>query len=183
MSVQIALLRAVNVGGTAILPMADLRAAVEKAGFKEVRTFLQSGNLVFEAGPLAPAASEKKLEALCAKTFGLTGDVHVRTPKEFDAIIEANPFAKEAASDPAFVHVLFLREVPPAAAYAALKAAIRGSEIVRAGGRHAYMLYPNGMGRSKLTPAILARHLGMPGTARNWNTIRKLAALTSRPPT
>jgi len=177
MSVQIALLRAVNVGGTAILPMADLRAAVEKAGFGQVRTLLQSGNLVFDAGSLTPAASEKKLQAMCAKTFGLTNEIHVRTPKDFEAIIAANPFAKEAEADPGHVHVLFLREAPPAAAYAALAAAIKGPEIVRAGGRHAYMLYPDGMGRSKLTPAVIARHLGMPGTARNWNTVQKLVVM------
>jgi len=176
MSIQIALLRAVNVGGTAILPMADLRAAVAKAGFKDVRTLLQSGNLVFEAGALTPAASEKKLEALCAKAFGLKNEIHVRTPEDLAAIVAANPFSKEARADPGHVHVLFLREAPPAASYAALAAAIKGREIVRAGGRHAYMLYPDGMGRSKLTPAVLARHLGMPGTARNWNTIQKLTA-------
>ncbi len=180
MTVQIALLRAVNVGGTGILPMADLRAAVEKAGFGEVRTLLQSGNLVFEAGALTPAAAEKKLEALCAKAFGLTIDIYVRTPKEFEAIIAANPFAKEAKANPGFVHVLFLREAPPAAAYAALQAAIKDGETVRSGGRHAFLFYPEGMGRSKLTPSVLARHLGMPGTARNWNTVQKLAALAGR---
>ena len=178
MSLQIALLRAVNVGGTAILPMADLRAAVEKAGFSQVRTLLQSGNLVFDAGALTPAASEKKLEAMCAKTFGLKNEIHVRTLKDFEAIIAANPFAKEAKADPGHVHVLFMREAPPAAGYVALAAAIKGREIVRAGGRHAYMLNPDGMGQSKLTPAVIARHLGMPGTARNWNTIQKLMAMT-----
>ncbi|MEI9989667.1 MAG: DUF1697 domain-containing protein [Rhizomicrobium sp.] len=177
MSVQIALLRAVNVGGTAVLPMANLRAAVEKAGFKDVRTLLQSGNLVFDAGALAPAATEKKLEALCAKAFGLTSDIHVRTPKDLAALVAANPFAKEARADGARVHVLFLREAPTAAAFEALQAAIKGREVVRAGGRQAYMFYPDGMGQSKLTPAVLARHLGMPGTARNWNTVLKLAAM------
>ncbi|MEJ0025479.1 MAG: DUF1697 domain-containing protein [Rhizomicrobium sp.] len=177
MSVQIALLRAVNVGGTAVLPMAQLRAAVEKAGFGEVRSLLQSGNLVFDAGALTAAATEKKLEALCTKAFGLTIDIHVRTPKAFAAIVAANPFAKEAEADPGHVHVLFLRAAPPAAAYAALQAVIKGPEVVLGGGRHAYMLYPDGMGRSKLTPAVLARHLGMPGTARNWNTVAKLSAM------
>ena len=182
MSVQIALLRAVNVGGTGKLPMAELRKAVEKAGFGEVRTLLQSGNLVFEAGARTPAASEKTLEALCAKTFGLTNEIYVRTPKEFEAIVAANPFAKDAASDPAHVHVLFLRAPPSAAAYAALAAAIKGREIVREGGRHAYMLYPDGMGQSKLTPAVIARHLGLPGTARNWNTVTKLRAMAALSP-
>jgi uncharacterized protein (DUF1697 family) len=177
MSLQIALLRAVNVGGTGKLPMADLRVAVAKAGFKDVRSLLQSGNLVFDAGALTPAATEKKLEALCAKAFVVRTDVHARTPEEFEAIIAANPFAKEAKAEPGHVHVLFLREVPPVAAFAALQAAIKGPEIVRRGGRHAYMLYPDGMGESKLTPAVLARHLGTGGTARNWNTVSKLSAM------
>jgi len=179
MSVRIALLRAVNVGGTGTLPMAELRAAVAKAGFDEPRTLLQSGNLVFDAGSLSPAATEKKLEALCAKAFGLKIDIYVRTPGEFDAIVAANPFAQESKAEPGRVHVLFLREAPPASAFAALQAAIKGREIVRAGGRHAYMFYPDGMGSSKLSPAVLARHLGMPGTARNWNTVLKLAAMAA----
>ncbi|HEY0105063.1 MAG TPA: DUF1697 domain-containing protein [Rhizomicrobium sp.] len=179
MAIQIALLRAVNVGGTSILPMADLRAAVEKAGFKNVRTLLQSGNLVFDAGSQSAAATQKTLQTLCAKAFDLNTEILVRTPQDLDAIIAANPFAPEAKAEPGHVHVLFLRESPPPAAYATLQAAIRGNECVKGGGRHAYMLYPDGMGRSKLTSAVLARYLGMPGTARNWNTVLKLAALSA----
>jgi uncharacterized protein (DUF1697 family) len=177
MSVQIALLRAVNVGGRGKLPMADLRKLAERIGLTEVRTLIQSGNLVFDAGKRSPAASEALLEKACAAEFGLKTDIYVRTPAEFDAIIAGNPFAREAKAAPAFLHVLFMREAPGAAAYKALLAAIKGHGTVKGGARHAYIFYPDGAGASKLTPAVLARHLGTPGTARNWNTVTKLAGM------
>lgn len=181
MSLQIALLRAVNVGGTGKVPMAELRAAAEKAGLKSVRSLLASGNLVFDAGAKTPGATEKLLEGLCDKTFGHKPDIYVRTPEELDALIAANPFAKEAKAAPNHMHVVFMREAVAPASFAALKAAIKGPERVKGSGRHAYMVYPDGMGHSKVTPAFVARHLGAPGTARNWNTVLKLAAMCAEP--
>ena len=177
MSVQVALLRAVNVGGTGLVSMADLRSVAEKTGLKNARTFLQSGNLVFEAGNRSPAAIEKLLEAACAKAFNLNNSIHVRTVSEIDAVLARNPFAQEAKDDPGRLHVLFLRDAPPTAAFKALTAAIKGRERVHGDGRHAYIVYPDGAGASKLTSAVFARHLGAPGTARNWNTVNKLAAM------
>ena len=177
MSVQAALLRAVNVGGTGLVAMADLRAEAEKIGLKNARTLLQSGNLVFEAGSKSPAAVEKLLEAACAKAFNLTNGIYVRTASEIDAVLARNPFAKEAKDDPGHLHVLFMREAAPAAAFKALQAAIKGRERVHGDDRHAYIVYPDGAGASKLTSAVIVRHLGTPGTARNWNTVNKLAAM------
>jgi uncharacterized protein (DUF1697 family) len=177
---MIALLRAVNVGGNAKLAMSNLRAAAEKAGLKNVRSLLQSGNLVFDAGSRAPSAVEKLLETVCARSFGLKTDVYVRTDAELAALIEANPFPKEARSDPGHLLVLFLREEPDAAAHKALQGAIKGREQVRGGGRHAYITFPDGIGTSKLTSAFLARYLGEPGTGRNWNTVLKLADLAGK---
>jgi uncharacterized protein (DUF1697 family) len=176
-SVQIALLRAVNVGGTGKLPMADLRKLAESVGLTEVRTLIQSGNLVFDAGKRSPAASEALLEKACAAEFGLKTDIYVRAPAEFDTIIASNPFKREAKDAPSFLHVLFMGEAPGAPAFKALQAAIKGRETVKGDGRHAYIFYPDGAGASKLTPAMLTRHLGMPGTARNWNTVTKLAGM------
>ena len=177
MSVQAALLRAVNVGGTGVVAMADLRAVAEKSGLKNARTLLQSGNLVFDAGSKSPAATEKLLEAACAKAFNLTNGIYVRTASEIDAVIARNPFAKQAKDDPGYLHLLFMREAPPATAFKALQAAIKGREYLHGDGRHVYIVYPDGAGASKLTSAIIARHLGTPGTARNWNTVNKLAVL------
>lgn len=179
MSTQIALLRAVNVGGTGKVPMAQLRAVIEGLGFCDVRTLLQSGNVVFGAGTRKPASVEPTLEAAVAKAFGVATDIHVRTAAELAAVAAANPFPTEAQSDPARLHVLFLRKAPPKAAFATLQAAIVGKERVRGDGRHAYIHFPDGAGASKLTPAMLARHLGAGGTARNWNTVRKLIDLSS----
>ncbi len=177
MSVQIALLRAVNVGGTGKVSMADLRKLAETIGLTEVRTLIQSGNLAFDAGKRSPAASEALLEKACAAEFGLQTDIYVRTPAEFDKVIASNPFIREAKDAPSFLNVLFMREAPGAPAFKALQAAIKGRETVKGSDRHAYIFYPDGAGASKLTPAMLTRHLGTPGTARNWNTVTKLAAM------
>ena len=177
MSSQAALLRAVNVGGTGKVPMADLRALAQDAGLKNVRSLLNSGNLVFDAGAKPAAACEKLLEAACAKAFGLKTDIHVRSAAEIDAIITRNPFAKEARDDPGHLVVLFMRGAPDAISFKTLQAAIKGRERVLGDGRYAYVTYPDGIGDSKLTSAVIARHLGFAGTARNWNTLGKLAAM------
>lgn len=177
MTLQTALFRAINVGGTGKVPMADLRTAAEKAGFGQVRTLLQTGNLVFDAGGKTPAANEKRLEALCEKSFKLTTDVYIRTPKDIDALVSGNPFRKEAKDDPSHLVILFMRDAPKAEQLKALRAAIKGRERIECDGRDAYLVYPDGIGESKLTPALIARHLGQPGTGRNWNTLLKLQAM------
>jgi uncharacterized protein (DUF1697 family) len=177
-NVQVALLRAVNVGGTAKLSMPDLRELATNIGMKSVRTLLQSGNLLFDAGRKTPAAAEKLLEGACARKFGLATDIHVRTAAEIDEIAAHNPFPREARDNPGHLVVLFMRTAPDADAFTALQEAIKGRERVRGGGRHAYISYPEGIGRSKLTGAMIERFLGTAGTGRNWNTVLKLAAAT-----
>jgi uncharacterized protein (DUF1697 family) len=177
--IQVALLRAVNVGGNAKVPMADLRALAEKVGLKNPRTLLASGNLVFDAGARAPSASETLLEAACARTLGLKTDIHVSTHADLEKIVARNPFGKEAKTDPGHLVVQFMRDAPDVTAFTALNGAIKGREQVRGDGRHAYIVYPDGIGESKLTSAVIERHLGRAGTARNWNTIGKLLALSA----
>ena len=179
MSVQVALLRAVNVGGTGKLAMADLRALATKIGMGNARTLLQSGNLIFDAGRKTPSALEKLLENACAEKFSLQTEIYVRTAVEIDEIIARNPFAKEAKDDPGHLVVLFMRKAPSARAFTALQRAIRGRERLHGDGRHAYIVYPDGIGKSKLTSALIARHLETPGTGRNWNTLLKLAAFAA----
>lgn len=176
--IQIALLRAVNVGGNSKLPMADLRTMAEGIGLKNPRTLLASGNLVFDAGSRAPAASEKLLETACAKTFGLKTDIYVRSHADLQKVIDRNPFVKEAKTDPSHLLVLFMRDKPETKAFKALQGWIKGREQVHGDGTHAYIGYPDGIGESKLTPAVIERHLGRAGTARNWNTVGKLLALS-----
>jgi uncharacterized protein (DUF1697 family) len=173
----IALLRAVNLGSHNKVSMADLRAFVEKLGGEDVNTVVQSGNLVFRTAVTSPAKLEAQLEAAAVKQLGLTTDFFVRTAKEWAAIVAANPFPKMAKDDPSHLVMMTLREAPTAKAVDDLRAAIKGREQVDANGREAYFTYPDGIGTSKLTIAIIEKNLGTRGTARNWNTVLKLGGL------
>ena len=176
-TVHVALLRAVNVAGHQPVAMADLRDFLTRLGFADVRSLLQSGNLVFRGGTRTGAALERWLEAEAAKRLALQTAFLVRTAAEWRAVVARNPFPEEAERDPARLVVVFLRDAPPAKAVRALQAAITGRETVRATGAHAYIVYPDGQGRSRLTAAVIEKHLGTRGTARNWNTVLKIGAL------
>jgi len=173
----VALLRGINVGGRAVIAMADLRALLESLGFTSVRSLLQSGNLVFEAKSGTPEQIEKSLETATAKRFGHPVDYFVRTAYEWNAILESNPYKKEAAGDPSHLVVVCLKIAPQAADLAALKKAVTGREYFQCRGRELYVAYPDGIGRSKFTNSLIERKLGARGTARNWNTSLKIRAL------
>ena len=166
MTPYVALLRAVNVGGTGKLPMTELAAMCEAAGFARVRTYIASGNVVFtsaldEAGVIA--ALEARLAAYAGKPVG----VLVRTSDEIAAVLASNPFTDEP---PNSTVAIFLDAPPPADALDHVRH--QAGERLALGRREVYVAYGAGMGRSRLViPA--ARH----GTARNLNTIAKLAAL------
>ena len=179
MARYVALLRAVNLGAHNKVAMADLRLLCERLDLREVRSLLQSGNLIFEAPSrvTAAAALERRLEAETGKALGVHTDFFVRSAAEWNELIESNPFGKEAKADPGHLLVMCLKDSAKPAAFTALEEAIRGRERVRAGTRHAYFVYPDGVGRSRLTTALIESKLGTRGTARNWNTVLKLREL------
>jgi uncharacterized protein (DUF1697 family) len=177
MTTHIALLRAVNLGSYNAVAMAHLRDFLARLGLDDPRTILQSGNAVFRSGKQPPAAVERLLETEAAKQLGLQTDFFVRTAKEWGNLVAANPFPEEAERDPAHLVVICLKAAPEAKAVAVLQASITGREVVRAVGRQAYVVYPDGIGRSRLTIALIEKKLGTRGTGRNWNTVLKLAAL------
>lgn len=177
MPVQIALLRGINVVGRNMVAMADLRDCLHSLGFSQVRTLLQSGNAVFHCARPAGAKLEAILEKESKKRFDIPVGCLVRTLEEWEAAISNNPFPKEAASDPSHLLVMFLKEVPKAEDIKRLEAAIKGRERIRLIGRELYIVYPDGIGRSKFTHTLIERTLGGRGTGRNWNTVLKLAAL------
>ncbi len=176
MTTHIALLRAVNLGGRTKVGMAELRELFAELGFKDARTLLQSGNVVFsgKGGDL-----EAKIARAIETQFGYATDVMVRTAAEWDKIVKANPFPAEAKKDPSHLLVLALKDAPKKAAVEALRATIKGPEQVEAKGKQLYAVYPAGIGRSKLTPNVIEAKLGTRGTGRNWNTVLKLAALAA----
>jgi uncharacterized protein (DUF1697 family) len=177
MTTYIALLRGINVGGNKKVAMADLRELLNALGFADPRSLLQSGNLVFRSDALEGSDLERLLDAETEKRLGLKTEFFVRTAKEWKGVVESNPFPEEAESDPGHLVVMFLKDAPNAESVEALQAAITGREIVRAVGRQAYITYPDGIGDSRLTNAVIEKKLGTRGTGRNWNTVMKLAAL------
>ncbi|RVN88208.1 DUF1697 domain-containing protein [Sinorhizobium meliloti] len=169
MPVYVALLRAVNVGGTGKLAMADLKAVCDELGFAGAKTFIQSGNVVFRSDLPEPAVQAKLEQALAAK-MGKAPGVLLRSRRQLDDI--AAKAERFLDAKPNLLLITFLPEPPPADALDKLVAP--DGEEVRINGREIYVHYPNGSGRSKLKlPAL------RPGTARNLNTIRKLAEMAA----
>ena len=177
MAVHLALLRAVNVGGRRPILMAELRDLLLALGFVGARSLLQSGNLVFRSNARTGTDLEGFLEREAAKRLDLHTDFMVRTEEEWKRIVADNPFPEEAKRDPGHLVVMFLKRAPGPKEVEALQAAITGPEIVGIHGREAYMVYPAGIGRSRLTNTFVEKKLGTRGTARNWNTVLKLATL------
>jgi uncharacterized protein (DUF1697 family) len=172
----IALLRAVNLPSHGKVAMSDLRDLATELGLADARTLIQSGNLVFSDGRKS-GELERLLETEAEKRLGLRTDFHVRSAAEWKALIAHNPFPDEAERDPGHLIVMCLKDAPESKDVEALQAAIKGRETVRAHGRQAYLVYPDGSGRSKLTNALIEKKLRTRGTGRNWNTVLKLAAL------
>jgi uncharacterized protein (DUF1697 family) len=177
MTIHIGLLRAVNLPSHGKVAMGDLEALVAELGFEDPQTLLHSGNVVFRGGSGKTTEVEALLQKAVAKRFGFETDFFVRSASEWKSVIAANPFPAEARRDPSHLLVMFLKEAPDRAAVAALQKRIKGREVVRAGKREAYIVYPDGIGRSRLTVAMIESALESRGTGRNWNTVLKLGAL------
>lgn len=167
MPTYIGLLRGVNVGGHAKLPMTKLREVVESLGHTEVQTLIQSGNVVFSSPrKVTPGSIESALE----RELGLAVPVLLRTPADLQRILAANPFP---GADPSALHVGFMSRKPPAAAVRELDPARFAPEEVAVEGLEVYFHLPNGIGRAKLPPYV-GRRLGVQTTVRNWQTVSKL---------
>ena len=168
MTTYVALLRAVNVGGTGKLSMQDLKAACAAAGFTRIETYIASGNVVFAGtGPAATVqgALQKRLLAQAGKPV----EVFLRTAAELAAVLADNPFPRQ---DPRSTYAFFLQQRPAADALAGARG--QTDELIHPGRREIYVHYPSGMGRSKLRlPAAAA------GTARNLNTVAALVRLSA----
>ncbi|MBV8812905.1 MAG: DUF1697 domain-containing protein [Verrucomicrobia bacterium] len=179
MATQIALLRAVNVGGTKLVNMAELRAFLIDVGFEGVQSWLQSGNLVFRSKEKNGAALESFLEKTANRTLGLKTTFFVRTAEQWSAIIKRNPLPDEARLDPTHLLMLILKSAPTHQQVGSLRVAVSGPEIIEVIGREAYIFYRAGIGKSRLTVRLIETKLGTPATGRNWNTVLKLETLAA----
>jgi uncharacterized protein (DUF1697 family) len=175
LTTYLALLRGINVGGANKVPMKELRRTFEDLGLENVRTYLQSGNVIFESRSSTPKRLADEIEDALAQAFGLKISVLLRTRPELKRIASGNPFLTEDAK-PTSLHVMFLAARASSKAIKTLdpdrsppdEFEVRGSEV--------YLWFPNGSGRSKLTIDYFESKLGTRATARNWNTITKVLA-------
>ncbi|QFY59453.1 DUF1697 domain-containing protein [Rhizobium grahamii] len=168
MTVYVALLRAINVGGTGKLPMTELKAVCEKLGFSDVKTYIQSGNVLFRAEE-AEAEVEQRLDDALGTLLGKKPGVMLRSRKELEAIVANAPFPD---AKPNYLLVTFLPKAAPEDTLDGMVAP-DGEEAIVAG-REIYVNFPIGSGKSKLKLPALKR-----GTARNMNTVRKLAEMAA----
>ncbi|MGI8870825.1 MAG: DUF1697 domain-containing protein [Mycobacteriales bacterium] len=177
MTLWVALPRAINLGSHNKVPMPALRDVLTAAGCTDVRTYVQSGNIVFRT-PLRSAAAVRKLVVgILAREFTVTTSAAVRTAAQIDAVIAANPFPDATAERPKVVQVTFLDAQPIPAAAAALRELPVATERTELIGAELYVDYGESIHASKLTPDRLRRVLRVDGTARNWTTVSAIAAL------
>ena len=165
----VALLRAINLGARNKVPMAALREVLEDLGCQSVRTYIQSGNVVFEHdGP-----DRARLEAAVAEAFGVQSVIVLRKAKQIRDLVSAHPFGRDTSKS----HVAFLSEKPDRSALRSLSQLEIGPDRFEVVGADVALHYPNGFSGAKLTAARLEKHLGVPATVRNWRTVVRLAEM------
>jgi uncharacterized protein (DUF1697 family) len=170
-----AFLRAVNVGGR-VVKMDVLRGLFEQMQFTDVRTFIASGNVVFESASGSPAKVEQRIEQTLERALGYRVTTFVRTLAELVALVEHPAFSDAARDDGATMYVVFLRQKPSAAVTRALMAKANAVDSFRVHERHVFWFVRGSFSDSKLAGPKLENVLGMPGTVRNATTVRKMAA-------
>jgi uncharacterized protein (DUF1697 family) len=170
---QIALLRAINVGGRTKLAMSELRRLFADLGFADAQTILQTGNVVFEGKAVAGLVA--RIEEALANEAGVKTDIILRSGKDWEKIIAANPYPDQAEKAANWLVLMPLKDKPAKGTLDGLREAIQGRETVELAGDNLYIVYPDGIGRSKLTLDLIEKRLGTRGTGRNWNTVLKIA--------
>ena len=167
--------RGINVGTRSRVPMAELRSKLTEAGHSDPVTILQSGNVIFTSDCADAATLSSSVERLLADSFGVNVPCLVRTAEQVEAVLERDPLG-DVAEDPSRYLVNFLSQEPDADAVRSLIEASHEPEILHVEGSEAYVWTPQGVKAMRLSYAYLEKHLGVTATARNWNTLNKIAA-------
>lgn len=177
MTTYIVLLRGINVGGNKIIKMQDLKTMLQSLGFHNVRTYIQSGNVLFEKEEVSVSQLSEVVERQIMMTFGFEVSVIIRTLAELEMAIANNPFQLTEPEDFKRWYVSFLPAEPSAEALDKLRVYEDGVDKLRVIGREIYILYEVSVSQSSLFKVSFDKILGMPVTARNWNTVNKLVAM------
>jgi uncharacterized protein (DUF1697 family) len=172
----LALLRGINVGGKNKLPMKDLIGIFTAAGCADVRTYIQSGNVLFKATAILAAELPDRIAARIAEQFGYRTPVVLRTAAELADVVADNPFLKQGG-DEDLLHVLFLSSLPSPELISSLDHGRSPPDTFLVKGREVYLQLPNGVARSKLTNAYFDSKLKTTSTGRNWRTVNTLLEL------
>jgi len=173
---HIALLRGINVGGKNRLPMKDLAALFERVGCRDVQTYIQSGNVIFQASATLARRIPTIISDEIQHTFRITVPVITRTARQWAQIVRRNPFQTDGVN-PESLHVGFLRDRPTRRAVASLDPDRSPPDRFRVIGSEIYFCFPNGLARTRLTAAYFDSRLKTVCTVRNWNTMVKIAEL------
>lgn len=174
MSAFISLLRGINVGRQNAIRMADLKRLYESLGFSGVTTYVQSGNVVFETSGQDAADLAGRIEAEIQRSLGLSVTVLVRTPKDFQRLIQRNPFTHGREEDMRRLYVTFLSTAPAATALEAAASPNADGDEFLLDGREIFLFCPKSYGTTKLSNTFFERKLKLPATTRNWNTVNAL---------
>ena len=177
MSTWIGLFRAINVGGRRVLPMAALKEDLLSLGLTDVRTYIQSGNVVFGSSARSPSTLAKKITARIEQRHGFRPELLLLRPQDVQQVVDHNPFP-QATSDPKTLHCFFLAAAAAAADHEAIETAKRPSERYVLTSQVFYLHAPQGVARSKLA-ANVERYLGVATTARNFRTVTRLWEMVS----
>lgn len=173
------MLRAVNLASYNRISMEALRALYQSLGFEDVRTYIQSGNVVFRTTERNLSAVAKRIEDAIEKAFGFHCAAILRSSSDLRKVIAANPFANRTEVEPNRLLVLFLAADPQKKDLRRI-AELEGPEELHAAGREVYIYPPNGMARPKISPALVEKALNTAGTGRNWNTVKKLLEMAEQ---
>ncbi|MBZ5680832.1 MAG: DUF1697 domain-containing protein [Acidobacteriia bacterium] len=174
MPIYVALLRGINIGPHKRVKMDDLRKSFERLGFEQVKTYIQSGNVVFKAGKISSPALGKKIEERIVSDFDFSAPVIVRTGDDLRKTIDANPFLKQRGIDLEKLHVSFLADIPPASGLKKLAEFTVAPDQSRCVGKEIFLYLPNGFSASSLWKVPWEKALAVVTTTRNWKTVNAI---------
>ena len=177
MYTHISFLRGINVGGHKKIKMAELKTVYTSLGFQNVRTLLQTGNVIFDSEKADTRSLSEQIRAAIEQHFELDTEVIMRSPDQMQAILQDHPFSKAQLDEPGKISIVFLAQTPSEQAYEQLIQAHSGPETIHPHGEELYIFYENGKGRSKLTNNFIENKLKVAGTSRNWNTVNKIIGI------
>lgn len=176
----ICLIRGINVGGHKVVKMDALRKSFEKMGFEDLRTYVQSGNVVFKAPKQSSVTMETGIRKRILKDFGYEVGVIVRSAEQIAEVIRANPFSKDSNNDISKFYVTFLSQVPQPTGIDILKKIPGENDRYHCCGQEVYLYCPGGYGETKFSNNALEKALSCSATTRNWNTVNKLLEMAGK---